>query len=81
VGVDANRAAYRAHRFFFFAGDRGEPVHVHVERADSLAKFWLEPVRLERSGGFNARELRAIQRIIEERVSELRGAWDDYFQG
>jgi hypothetical protein len=37
------------YRFFFYAGDREEPPHVHVEREDRLAKFWLEPVRLQRT--------------------------------
>ncbi|MGH8747327.1 MAG: DUF4160 domain-containing protein, partial [Burkholderiales bacterium] len=25
------------YRFFFYAGDRNEPVHVHVERDDNVA--------------------------------------------
>jgi hypothetical protein len=29
------------YRFFFYAGDREEPVHIHVKRDTSLAKFWL----------------------------------------
>ncbi len=29
------------YRFFFYAGDRDEPQHVHVERDDRIAKFWL----------------------------------------
>jgi hypothetical protein len=33
-------------RFFFYAGDGNEPAHVHVERDDGEAKFWLEPIRL-----------------------------------
>jgi hypothetical protein len=31
------------YRFFFYAGDGSEPPHVHVERDDSEAKFWLGP--------------------------------------
>ena len=34
-------------RFFFYAGDGGEPPHIHVERDDCEAKFWLDPMRLE----------------------------------
>jgi len=30
-------------RFFFYASDRAEPVHVHVEGGDGTAKFWLDP--------------------------------------
>ena len=39
------------YRFFFYAGDRDEPKHIHVARDNQIAKFWLEPVRLEMSGG------------------------------
>jgi hypothetical protein len=69
------------YRFFFYAGERDEPEHVHSEREGNVAKFWLSPVRLERSGGFARVELRNIQRTVEERQSELREAWHDYFQG
>ena len=48
----------RPDRFFFDSGDRDEPPHVHVERDDCEAKFWLDPVRLERSRGFAGRELK-----------------------
>ncbi len=44
------------YRFFFYTGDRDEPAHVHVERDDCEAKFWLDPVWLERSRGFARKE-------------------------
>jgi hypothetical protein len=67
------------YRFFFYAGDRDEPPHVHVERDENLAKFWLNPVRLERSGGFKRKELNAIRRLIEDNQQQLLGSWDEYF--
>ena len=67
------------YRFFFYAGDRKEPQHIHVEREDKVAKFWLDPVRLEHSGGFGRSELRHIHRIIQEQQSALVEAWRDYF--
>ena len=69
------------YRFFFYAGDRDEPEHVHVEREQKVAKFWLEPIRLERSGGFARAELRTIQRIVMEHQSQLMEAWYAYFAG
>lgn len=69
------------YRFFFYAGDRGEPPHVHAEREDNVAKFWLDPVRLHRNVGFRPAELRRVHRIVEERQTELLEAWDEYFQG
>ncbi len=69
------------YRFFFYAGDKDEPEHIHVERDENVAKFWLDPIRLERSGGFGRSELKEIQRIIEKQQSILLGAWHEYFQG
>ena len=48
------------HRFFFYSSDRNEPPHVHIERDDKLAKFWLEPVRLQDSGDFRAPKLTGL---------------------
>ena len=67
------------YRFFFYAGDRGEPRHVHVEREASRAKFWLEPVRLQESGGFRGAELNRLAALVAEHRDELVRAWDDYF--
>jgi len=67
------------YRFFFYAGDRDEPPHVHVEREDKIAKFWLDPIRLQKSGRFNRAEIGRIQRIIDEHQAELLEAWNDYF--
>ena len=66
-------------RFFFYAGDKDEPYHVHIERDDKIAKFWLDPVRLQRSGGFNRKEIKQMHGIIEKHHSELLEAWNDYF--
>ena len=67
------------YRFFFYAGDRDEPPHVHVEREDKQAKFWLQPVRLERSWGFRRTEINRIARLIEESREHLVRSWDEYF--
>jgi hypothetical protein len=69
------------YRFFFYAGDRDEPTHIHVERNDKIAKFWLDPVRLQISGGFSRSEIGRIQKIITTHYSELVEAWNDCFRG
>ena len=70
-----------AYRFFFFAGDRDEPLHVHVERDDKVAKFWLNPIRLQESGGFSRSELNRIRQAVEFHQEQLREAWHEYFVG
>ncbi len=67
------------YRFFFYPSDRAEPPHVHVERDDRVAKFWLDPVRLQRSGGLRRSEIRRIARIIGESETFLMEAWDECF--
>ena len=67
------------YRFYFYAGNRDEPVHVHIERDADVAKFWLDPVRLQRSGGFGSSEINRIQRLVEERREELVRGWNEYF--
>ena len=68
-------------RFFFYAGDGGEPPHVHVERDDCEAKFWLDPVRLERSHGFPAKEINRLAELIEQHELELLEKWNEFFGG
>ena len=67
------------YRFFFYAGDRDEPPHIHVEREDKIAKFWLDPLRLQQSSGFSRAEMRRIQRIVEDHHSRLVEAWNEFF--
>ena len=67
------------YRFFFYSGDRIEPLHIHVERDNQIAKFWLEPIRLQNSGGLKSKELNRIQRLIEENLAEFIEAWDEHF--
>ena len=67
------------YRFFSYAGDRNEPPHVHVERDRHTAKFWLAPVRLQKSGGFSSVELNRIQRLIAANREKLLREWHEYF--
>jgi hypothetical protein len=67
------------YRFFFYAGDRDEPPHVHVERDSKKGKVWLDPVRLENSRGFAGAELRRILEIVEDNREHLLKDWNEHF--
>ena len=67
------------YRFFFYAGDRGEPAHAHVQRDEAEAKFWLAPVRLAWNRGFCGPELKRLERITAEHEAQLIEAWNEYF--
>lgn len=67
------------YRYFFYSGDREEPPHVHVERDDSVVKFWLDPVRLVSSVGFRRSDIGRVQELVEEHQEELLRSWDEFF--
>ena len=69
----------RSYRFFFVSLDRGEPPHVHVRRENMVAKVWLEPVSLERAGGFGRAELTAIVRLVLAHRDRLLRSWHEFF--
>ena len=35
------------YRFFFYSADGSEPPHIHVEKENKVAKYWLNPIRLQ----------------------------------
>ena len=68
------------YRFFFYAGDGNEPPHTHIERDGDIAKFWLKPMRLQSSGGFNRAEIAKLTALVTEHQNELLEAWNAYFK-
>jgi hypothetical protein len=60
------------YRFYFWSHELNEPPHVHVDRDDSSAKFWLEPISLARNHGFRAHELRQVQSWKNIRLNSWR---------
>lgn len=67
------------YRFFFFSNEGTEPRHIHVESGEQYAKFWLDPVRLEKSSSYNTRELSEIERIVAKNKHQIREKWDEHF--
>ena len=72
----------RAFRFFFYSneGSPREPVHIHVEKDDLEAKFWLLPeVRVAYNDGFDARTLRELLGMVETNKDRIGRAWNEFF--
>ncbi|ATQ69275.1 MULTISPECIES: DUF4160 domain-containing protein [Methylosinus] len=69
------------YRFFFYSneGDPREPIHIHVMKDGRTAKFWLEPVGLAQSARFDARALRELEQIVQDRAGDIRRAWREHF--
>lgn len=73
---------HRGYRFFFYSneGNPREPAHVHVSRNGIDAKFWLWPeVSIAYNDGFNAKSLRELLTVVENRRSEIERVWNEHF--
>jgi hypothetical protein len=73
---------YKGYRFFFYSneGDPLEPLHVHVRKAESVAKFWLEPEpRVAEAYGLTSHELRELLQVAIENTELIRRYWNEHF--
>ena len=73
---------YKGYRFFFYSneGDPLEPLHVHVRKADSVAKFWLDPEpSVAEAYGMSPHELSELLGVATEKVELIRRYWNEYF--
>ena len=73
---------YRGFKFFFYSneGNPREPIHVHVERDEIEAKFWVIPeVRVAYNDGYDARTLRMLLEVVEANKDRIVRAWNEYF--
>lgn len=68
-----------AYQFYFYSHEPNDPQHVHIDKDDASAKFWLERIALARNVGFSARELGALQRLVTEHRDVLIAACYGFF--
>jgi hypothetical protein len=66
-------------RFFFYSNERQEPPHIHVEKAENVAKYWLNPIALADAVGFSSKELYRIAEIVKANQSLFLEAWYAHF--
>ncbi|HZP07663.1 MAG TPA: DUF4160 domain-containing protein [Terracidiphilus sp.] len=72
----------RGFRFFFYSNEGSplEPIHIHVEKDDREAKFWLNPeVQLAYNDGYSARTLRELSILIDANRGLIERTWHEFF--
>ena len=67
------------YRFFFVSLDRSDPPHIHVKRERKVAKLWLDPVVLVRTGGFSRVEINKIMKLVQRHREHLLEKWYEFF--
>lgn len=73
---------YQGYKFFFYSneGNPLEHAHIHVRVAGKEAKFWLLPdVSVARNNGFDARTMRVLLEVVEQKQGMLKEQWHEYF--
>ena len=56
-------------------------MHVHIDCSHGEAKFWLEPVvALADYHGLTSKQLRELQKVVENRKDEIAKAWNTHFK-
>ncbi len=66
---------------FFFNSREETGLHVHVATADGTAKFWLEPiVALANYYNLQSRDLRKIEKLVQEHQDEFKRVWHKHFK-
>ena len=73
---------YKGYRFFFYSNEGAprEPLHIHVRRGGSVAKFWLDPQPVvAESHGLSPAELREVSAVVQENRSLIERYWNEHF--
>jgi len=73
---------YHGFRFFFHSneGDPREPLHIHVRKADAVAKLWIEPEPgVAWAYGLTSGELREVLAVAIENADLIRRYWNEHF--
>jgi Tat protein secretion system quality control protein TatD with DNase activity len=66
-------------RFFFYANERNEPIHIHCRKAESEAKYWLDVENFQtieaHSYNMSQSDKRTVRRIIFEHFDYIVDEW------
>jgi len=69
-------------RFFFYANERDEPVHIHFRKGNAEAKYWLdvEAFELIEAHAYNLTpaDKRTVRRIIFGHFDYIVAQWDQF---
>lgn len=69
-------------RFFFYANEGNEPIHIHAQKAGKECKYWLDVKEFDVIEAFSHRmrqkDKRMVKKIIFEYFELIEKAWDDF---
>lgn len=69
----------KGYRFFFWSKENNEPSHIHIEKDDSYAKFWVNPVMIAYTKGFRSHEITEIRKLVTKNKKLFEDEWNEFF--
>jgi len=69
-------------RFFFYANEGNEPIHIHCRKAEKECKYWLDTENFDveetYSYNLNYKDKRQVKKIIFEYFEHIEDEWNDF---
>jgi hypothetical protein len=69
-------------RVFFYANERNEPIHVHCQKAECEAKYWIDMEHFDfieaYSYNMSPRDKRIIRQILFNHFDYIVEQWDQF---
>ena len=71
-------------RFFFYSNENKEPIHIHCQKGDKEAKYWLDvknfDVREAFSFNMNSKNKREVKKIIFDYFNHIENEWKKFLK-
>jgi len=69
-------------RFFFYANERDEPIHIHCRKAEKECKYWLDTENFDVKEAYtfnmNNKDKRQVKKMIFEYFEYIENEWDQF---
>ena len=69
-------------RFFFYSNEGNEPIHVHCQKGDAEAKYWLDintfDISQAHAYNMSAKDKRTVRRIIFNHFDHIVEEWNNF---
>ena len=66
-------------RFFFYSDEGNEPMHIHCEKGEKEAKFWLDEkphaITTDFAYRMTSRDMKEVKKVIGQYFDEIDHAW------
>jgi hypothetical protein len=71
-------------RFFFYANERDEPIHIHCRKAEKECKYWLDPENFDVKEAYtfnmNNKDKRQVKKMIFEYFETIESEWNQFVE-